>query len=129
MSSVRGLRGATTSDYNTKKAILDATSELLAHMLKVNQITHNDIAAAIFTTTEDLNAEFPAVAARRLGWQYVALLDSHEMKVPKALNKCIRVLLLVNTDKNPQDLVNVYLKGAQALRGTQIEDREEVYRN
>ena len=77
MSRVRGIRGATTSDGNTREAILDATTELLAKLVEANDIQPDDVAAAIFTTTEDLNADFPAVAARRMGWRYVALLDGH----------------------------------------------------
>ena len=116
MARVRGVRGATTADGNTRDAILDATTELLEQLVDANEIQPDDLAAAIFTTTEDLNAEFPAVAARQIGWRYVALLDGHEMKVPNALARCIRVLLLVNTDKGPRELVNVYLKGASDLR-------------
>ena len=97
MSKVRGIRGATTADANTKKAILGATRELLEEMVKINEIEVDDVAATIFTTTEDLNAEFPALAARQMGWNGVALMCGHEMRVPDALPSCIRVLLLVNT--------------------------------
>ena len=116
MSRVRGVRGATTADSNTRESILEATTELLESLVEVNDIKPDDIAAAIFTTTEDLNAEFPAQAARGLGWQYVALLNGHEMKVPDAQTLCIRTLILVNTEKSPQDISNVYLKGAANLR-------------
>ena len=116
MARVRGIRGATTAASNTREAILDATQELLARLVDENKIHVEDVAAAFFTTTEDLNAEFPAQAARQIGWEYVALLDGHEMSVPGALARCIRVLVLVNTEKAPQELTNVYLKGAKNLR-------------
>ena len=122
MARVRGIRGATTADGNTREAILEATTELLERLTEANELETDDIAAAMFTTTVDLNAEFPALAARKMGWEYVALLDSHEMRVPDALTQCIRVLILVNTDKAPQDLKNVYLKQAANLR----EGDEEV---
>ena len=123
MTKVRGIRGATTADNNTRDSILDATSEMLARLTEANGLAVDDIAAAYFTTTRDLNAEFPALAARKMmGWEYVALLDSHEMRVPDALTQCIRVLILVNTDKAPQELANVYLKGATNLRDRGIKE-------
>ena len=122
MARVRGIRGATTADGNTKVAILQATKELLERLVAANDIRPDDVAAAFFTTTEDLNAEFPALAARLLGWDYVALLNGHEMKVPNALTHCIRVLLVVNTEKAPQELVNVYMKGAKDLKERGMEE-------
>lgn len=119
----RGIRGATTVTENTKDAILSGTTELLEKLVDENDIQREQLAAAIFTTTRDLNAEFPAVAARQLGWTDVALLCSHEMDVPNALPSCIRVLLLVNTDKTPQELVNVYLRGAKNLRSRGMESQ------
>ena len=112
----RGIRGATTVDSNTPEAILNATAELLTAMVKANSIRLEDVASAIFTTTPDLNAEFPALAARRLGWNDVALLCGHEMAVPGSLAMCLRVLLHVNTDKRADQIVHVYLRGAQVLR-------------
>ncbi|MBI4201230.1 MAG: chorismate mutase [Chloroflexi bacterium] len=117
----RGIRGATTAKENTKEAILQATRELLEHLMKKNNLQKESIAAAIFTTTRDLNAEFPAVAARRMGWMDVALMCSHEMDVPDAMRCCIRVLLLVNTDKQGGELVNVYLRDAVNLRARGME--------
>jgi chorismate mutase len=112
----RGIRGATTVDSNTPEAILNATAELLTAMVKANSIRLEDVASAIFTTTPDLNAEFPALAARRLGWNDVALLCGHEMAVPGSLAMCLRILLHVNTDKGADQIVHVYLRGAQVLR-------------
>ena len=117
MSACLGLRGATTADANTKEAVVGATEELLREMVASNQLAENDVAAVFFTTTSDLNAEFPAVAARvRLGWEHTALMNMHEMDVPDAAMSVVRVLLLVNTDKSKDELVHVYLKGAQQLR-------------
>jgi len=112
----RGIRGATTVDSNTKEAILAATSELLQKMMKDNGVVKEQIACVFFTTTTDLNAAFPAQAARRLGWSEVALLCGHEMNVPGSLAKCLRILMMVNTNKKLQDIVHVYIKGTESLR-------------
>ena len=116
MARVRGIRGATTVESNTDEAILQATKELLGKLIEANEIQADDVAAAFFTTTEDLDAEFPAVAARQMGWENVALMCGHEMRVPDALDQCIRVLLLVNTERSPQELSHVYLRRATNLR-------------
>ena len=114
---VRGLRGATTADANTRDDILDATRELLERLVDANDVDVDDIAAVTFSTTKDLDAEFPAVAARvHLGWTDVAIMCGHEMNVPGGQERCIRVLILVNTDKSPQDLEMVYLRDAVNLR-------------
>jgi chorismate mutase len=112
----RGIRGAITVDSNTSEAILDATAELLRAMIEANSIRREDVASAIFTTTPDLNAEFPALAARCLGWDDVALLCGQEMGVPGSLAMCVRILLHVNTDRRADQIAHVYLRGAQALR-------------
>src|SRR5436853_2491184 len=93
----RGIRGATTADENTRESILEATHELLMHLIEANSLSADDIASVIFSTTPDLNAVFPAVAARELGWLHTALLCAHEMAVPGSLSKCIRVLIHWNT--------------------------------
>ncbi len=112
----RGIRGATTATSNSKEAILEATTEMITALMEANRLEPDALAAALFSTTPDLNAEFPAVAARRLGWEYVPLMCGHEMAVPDAQARCIRVLLLVNTEKTPQELVHVYLREARNLR-------------
>ena len=122
MTRVQGLRGATTADDNTKDAIVEATGELLRKLVKANEIDLEDVAAAFFTTTQDLNAEFPAVAARKLGWQNVAMLCGHEMAVPDAQPRCIRVLVVVNTDRRADELSNIYLKEAANLRARGTEE-------
>lgn len=112
----RGVRGATTADANTPEEILQATRQLLALMIRQNGINEEDVASAIFTTTPDLDAEFPALAARQLGWFDVAMMCLHELDVPGSLRRCIRVLLHWNTDKPADEIVHVYIKGAANLR-------------
>lgn len=122
----RGIRGATTVDTNSPEAILEATTELLAEMMRANDFRVDDVASAIFTTTRDLNAEFPAVAARRLGWTETALLCGHEMDVPGSLANCLRILLHVNTEKEAREVVHVYLRGAEILRPDQNYHTDET---
>jgi len=112
----RGIRGAITVSENTEEAIIATTKELLQRMIKVNEVKISDIACILFTTTSDLNAAFPAAAARRLGWTQVPLLCGHEMNVPGSLARCLRVLVLFNTDKRNEEIVHVYLGGAETLR-------------
>lgn len=126
---VRGVRGAITVDENSKEEIVHRTEELLRAIVTVNKIQTNDIASAIFTVTDDLNAEFPAVAARKLGWIHIPLLCSREIPVPGSLGMCVRVLLHINTDKNPEEIVHVYLRDARKLRpdiGTPEQDKYYV---
>ena len=113
---VRGVRGATTVARNNKEDILAATHELLGVMVEINEIDTEDIASAWITTTPDLFAEFPAVAARHMGWTNVPLMQSHEMAVPGMLPMCIRVLLHLNTEKGQHDIHHVYLREASRLR-------------
>ncbi len=113
---IRGVRGATTAAANTQEAILAATNELLCLMIEANNIDPDDVASAIFTTTIDLNADYPALAARALGWHDVALMCMHEMNVPHGLRNCIRILLHWNTDVAARDVKHVYLRGAVNLR-------------
>ena len=117
MSHCLGLRGATTADANTHDAIFGATQELLEGLVEANDLEEEDVAAIFFTTTTDLNAEFPALAARiGMGWEHTALMSAHEIPVPGATPMVIRALLWVNTDRSKQELVHLYLKGAQRLR-------------
>jgi chorismate mutase len=112
----RGVRGATTTDSDASDDILTATRQLLALMIRVNEIQPDDVASAIFSATEDLNAEFPAMAARQLGWLDVPLICTHEINVPGSLTRCIRILLHWNTDKTQQQVSHVYIKEAVKLR-------------
>ncbi len=114
--SVRGIRGATTVEANTKDEIISKTKELLESILEKNKIDVEEIASAIFSVTGDINAEFPAVAARKIGWIYTPLFCMQEIPVQDSLRKCIRVLLHVNSDVKQQDVIHVYLHGAKKLR-------------
>ncbi len=116
MTVCRGIRGATVAAENTAEAIYEATRELLSKLIEANEIEEQDVAAAYFTMSPDLNACFPAAAARQLGWNNTALMGATEVDVPGSMDKCIRVLILLNTDKAPKDLVNLYLNGTAALR-------------
>jgi len=112
----RGLRGATTADSNSRNDILTATRQLLALMIRTNGIETEDVASATFSLTSDLNAEFPALAARQLGWLDVPLLCTYEVDVPGSLRQCIRILILWNTDKPQSEIKHIYIKEAMRLR-------------
>jgi len=112
----RGIRGAITVPENKKESIGTATRELLQKMIEINEVKISDVACILFTTTSDLNAAFPAAAARELGWTKVPLLCGHEMNVPGSLSNCLRVLVLFNTDKKNEEIVHVYLREAVKLR-------------
>lgn len=117
MTACRGVRGATTASANEREAILLATRELLQRLMARNQFSPEDIAAIFFTVTDDLDAEFPALAARQLGWTETALMCAREIPVPTStVRRCVRVLMLVNTEKPAGEIVHVYLKEAVALR-------------
>lgn len=113
---VRGFRGATTVDANTRDAILEATAELLEALVHANDIQRDHVASIIFTTTPDLNAEFPAVAARNAGWTDIALMCGHEMSVPGSLQRCVRILMHVNTELAADQVKHIYLREATRLR-------------
>ena len=112
----RGVRGATTVEQNSREDILTATRQLLALMIHRNRIDKQDVASAIFTTTPDLDAEFPALAARQLGWLDVPLLCSHELAVPGSLPRCVRVLVHWNTDTPQHAIEHIYIRDAVRLR-------------
>jgi chorismate mutase len=122
----RGIRGAITVEANTREHVLAATKELLQEMVSANGVEEDDIACIIFTTTTDIDAEFPAVAARGLGFTQTALMCWHEMNVPGSLPMCLRILILFNTEKHAHEVVHVYLKGAQGLRTPKMEERGEM---
>jgi len=117
---VRGIRGATTAQVNTAEAITEATEELLVELTRLNELDKDEICFAYFTTTHDVTAEFPAYAARRLGWLEVPLLCGHDMDVelpnPRGVPMCIRILLLYNTAKPQSAMRFAYLRGAQAIK-------------
>lgn len=113
---VRAIRGAITVENNDRDEILAATKELLEEIFKENNIIREDLIEMIFTLTPDLNAVFPAVAAREMGITKVPLMCMSEIPVEGALKKCVRVLIQMNTDKKLDDIVHVYMKGAEVLR-------------
>jgi len=117
---VRGIRGATTASANTAEAIVEATEELLEELVRLNDLDSSEIAFAYFTTTPDLTAEFPALAARRLGWLDVPLLCGHDMSVqqpnPRGIPMCVRILLLYNTPRPQTAMRFAYLRGAGAIK-------------
>ncbi len=115
-SKVRAVRGAIDVQANDENKILEATTELLQQIVTNNNIVKEDIAAVIFSLTSDLNAVFPAKAARQIGWTDIPLFDTVEIAVPDALPRCIRVLMLVNTNTKVQEIKHAYLRGAAVLR-------------
>ena len=112
----RGIRGATTVEQNDREEILAATKELLQLLIAKNDLRKEDVASAIFSMTDDLDADFPALAARDLGWTEVALMCMREIPVPNSLRKCIRILLHVNTERSASEIQHVYIRGAVVLR-------------
>jgi chorismate mutase len=112
----RGIRGATTISANEREEILAATRQLLALLIRRNELDPKDVASAVFTTTPDIDAEFPALAARQLGWLDVPLMCSHEMTVPGGLQLCVRVLIHWNTDRRQDEIEHVYVRDAKQLR-------------
>ena len=116
MNACRGIRGATTVPENDAEAILDATRELLAQIIAENGVREADVASVILTATPDLDAVYPAVAARQLGWTHTALLCVQEMAVPGSLPRCIRVLVHWNTGRAIEQVHHVYLREAWRLR-------------
>jgi chorismate mutase len=122
MTACRGLRGATTVQENQADAILEATAELLRALVERNDLREADVASVLFTATPDLDAAYPAVAARQLGWTQTALLCAQEMAVRGSLPRCIRVLIHWNTDRPQEQLHHVYLREARKLRPDRAEE-------
>ena len=112
----RGIRGAVCARANETDAILAATQRLLERIVAHNDLQADDLASAIFTATPDLDAAYPARAAREMGWTRVPLLCMQEMNVVDTLPRCIRVLIHWNSDRAPDDIRHVYLGEARALR-------------
>jgi chorismate mutase len=114
---IRGVRGATTVKSNIETEILNAAEELFIKMIEKNEINPSDVASVFISTTEDLDAGFPAKGMRQIeGWQYVPVMCMREMPVPNSLKMCIRVMLHLNTDKNQTEIHHVYLREAHILR-------------
>ena len=119
---VRGIRGAITADSNIKEEIIEKTKELLIALKKENDFKIEDITSIFFSVTPDLNAAFPAQAARELGWNKVPLLDMQEIEVPGSLLRCIRILVQINCQKSLQEIKHCYLRGAKILRKDLIKE-------
>jgi len=116
----RGIRGAARVASNTSQDIVKASEELLTDIIRANDLKMEDVAAIVFTLTPDLNAEFPARAARRLGWDGIPLRCAQEIDVPQGLSSTLRILVMYNTEKKPGEINHVYLKGTEVLRETKI---------
>ncbi len=112
----RGIRGATSVEANDSRAIIAATRELLEQMVAVNDLAIEDVASVIFTTTNDLDADYPARAAREMGWGNIPLLCLQEMAVANSVPRCIRILILWNTNRTLDQIKHVYLRRASSLR-------------
>ncbi len=113
---VRGIRGATVVENNDREEIVEATGELLEQMAQKNQLNTEMIAAVFFSATPDLNKAFPARAARKMGWNTVPLFCQVEIDVPESIPRCIRILILINTNLKQDQVEHVYLKGTKKLR-------------
>jgi chorismate mutase len=114
--AVRAVRGAVQVDANDRAAILEGTSELVAEVMTRNRLTPADVISVVFSATRDLNAEFPALAARKLGFQDVPLLCCGEIDVPGAMPRVVRLMMHVETASPRSAMQHVYLRGAAALR-------------
>jgi chorismate mutase len=114
---IRGIRGAVQASTNTAEDILQSTRQLLLALIEANSgLMAEDIASVFFTVTEDLNAAYPAKAAREIGWTSVSLLCAREISVPGSLPRCIRILIHWNTQQSQNSIRPVYLGAASELR-------------
>ena len=120
--AVRAIRGATTAEENTREAIIDATLELLGVIEEKNDLKRADAISIIFTVTSDLTAVFPAAAAREMGLTFVPLLDMAAPAIDGSLEKCIRIMIHINTDKTKEEINHVYLRGANVLRPDLVQE-------
>lgn len=114
----RGIRGAITVDNNTQEDVKNAVIELIEEIQKQNKYKDSDISHVIFTLTEDINCIYPAKIAREVfeNWKYIPMMCISEMKIEKSLEKCLRVLIVINTELAQNMIKHVYLKGAVKLR-------------
>ena len=125
--ATRGIRGAITVKKNVKDAIVFATEMLLEKMISVNKVKVEDIAAVIFSVTGDLTKEFPAIAAREMGWLYTPLMCTNEIEVEGSLKKCIRVMMIVNSEKTQAQMKHIYLDEAKKLRPDLSNNQKDSY--
>lgn len=122
---VRGIRGAITVDSNTKEEIIKRTKKLLTTLKRENGFKIEDIVSIFFSVTFDLNAAFPAQAARELDWKRVPLFDMQEIDVPGSLPRCIRILIQINCSKSQQGIKHCYLRGAKILRKDLVKETSD----
>ena len=114
--AVRAIRGAVQVDADERDQVLEATAELVAEVMRRNELTTDDVISVLFTATPDINSEFPALAARRVGFSDVPLMCATELDVPHALPRVVRLMAHVETERPRSEVQHVYLRGAQALR-------------
>lgn len=114
--AVRAIRGAVQVDANERAAVLEGTTDLVSEVMSRNDLTTDDVISVIFTASPDLTAEFPALAARKIGFQDVPLLCASEIDVPGAMPRVVRLLMHVETELPRRRIQHVYLRGAAALR-------------
>jgi len=129
MRHMRGIRGATRVNENTRDEILHATRELLGEMITANQIEADDIASVFFTATADLDAEFPAYVTRELDWADVPLLCAREMSVPHGMTSVIRILIHVNTEKTQAEIRHIYKGETARLRPDLFGEPDDDHNN
>ena len=114
--AVRAIRGASQVDANDRDSILEGTAELVTAVMTRNDLTPDDVISVLFTVTPDLTAEFPALAARKLGFHAVPLMCATEIPVKTAMPRVVRLMAHVETDRPRAQVQHVYLRGAVALR-------------
>jgi chorismate mutase len=114
--TVRAIRGAIQVDADDRDAILECTAELVSAVVSRNDLTADDVISVLFTVTPDLTAEFPALAARKIGFHAVPLMCATEIPVPGAMPRVVRLMAHVDTDRPRSEIQHVYLRGAAALR-------------
>ncbi|WP_106398588.1 chorismate mutase [Actinocorallia populi] len=114
--AVRALRGAIQVDSDDREQVLEATAELVAEVMARNELSTDDVISVLFTATPDITAEFPALAARKLGFTDVPLMCASELDVPHALPRVIRLMAHIETDRPRSQMQHVYLRGATVLR-------------
>ncbi len=113
---MRAIRGAITAEKNSVEEIISSTKYLLEEIIKKNNLNKEEIISIIFTATEDLNKEYPAVAARKMGLNYIPLFCCQELKIKGSIKKCIRVLVHINRDCPHKDINHIYLRETKSLR-------------
>ena len=114
--TVRAIRGAVQVDANEREAILEGTAELVGEVMTRNDLVTDDVISVLFTVTGDLTAEFPALAARKIGFHDVPLMCATEIAVPGSLPRVVRLMMHVETDRPRREIQHVYLRGATVLR-------------